>query len=246
MTARPPKVWASPALVAVPDGQIPAYEVKFLVTEAVARAVEAWAAGHLARDPFGDPARGHGYRVTSVYFDTPGYDVYRRADGYGPHKYRVRRYGDEPTAHLERKSKQDERVWKYRTAVPLGHLADLSADGTAVWFAREVADLNLRPVCRVTYDRVAFVGTGPAGPIRLTLDRAAVGAAADGCHPDPAAGGAALLGDEVIAEFKFLAGLPDLFRDVIVALRLLPSAVSKYRRCAAAIGVAPPEPSDPL
>src|SRR5438105_5925689 len=116
MMIPPRKTWASPSLAAVPGGAIPAYEFKCLVPEGVARGVEAWAAAHLAPDPHADPARG-GYRVTSVYFDTQQFDVYRRSgSACGGHKHRARRYGAEPTAHLERKSKRDGRVWKYRTA----------------------------------------------------------------------------------------------------------------------------------
>ena len=129
MTARPRPSWVSPSLAALPDGAVPAFELKFLVPEPVAAAVEAWAAGHLAADPHADPAAG-GYQVTSLYFDTDRLDVCRRADGYDVHKHRVRRYGTEPTAHLERKSKRDGRVWKHRTAVPLGPvtLKDIKAE----------------------------------------------------------------------------------------------------------------------
>lgn len=242
MTARPRTDWVSPSLVAVPDGEIAAYELKFLLPDPVAREVEAWAAARMALDPHADPALGNRYRVTSLYFDTPRLDVYRRADGFRRHKYRVRRYGTDRTVHLERKSKQGGRVWKHRTQIPLDRFDLLTAGVTDVWpapwFAAEVADRGLRPVCRVTYQRAAFVGSGPTGPIRLTTDRAAVGAAADGLHVDPLTDGLPLLRDEVIVEFKFLAAMPAAFKDVIERLRLRPSPVSKYRRCAAAAGLA--------
>ena len=46
------------------------------------------------------------------------------------------------------------------------------------------------------------------------------------------------MGGGVIAEFKFLAAMPTLFKEVTAALRLAPSGVSKYRRCAEAAGLA--------
>jgi hypothetical protein len=228
----------SPALA---GSGAPAYEMKFLLSEPQARAVEAMLRGRLALDPHADPALG-GYRVTSVYFDTPAFDVYRRAADHRGHKFRLRRYGSDPTAYLERKTKRNGQVWKRRSAVPVAELAHLT-DGHAdewpgAWFAWHLAAGGLRPVCRVTYERTAFVGAGPDGPIRLTLDRAAHGlASASPPQVEPFAGGLPLLDGEVIAEFKFLSAMPHLFKAVIGELRLTPSGVSKYRRCAEAAGL---------
>ena len=231
MTARPRTDWLSPSLVAVPDGAIPAYELKFLVSESAARGLTAWAAARLAPDPHAGPAGT--YRITSVYLDTPSFDVARRADGFKVHKHRVRRYGADSVVHLERKSKQGGRVWKHRTAVPLDRL-DAPA---AHWFAGEVADLGLKPACRLTYDRTAFVGAGPTGPVRLTLDRPPVGARADALVPEPVADGLTVLGGLVVVEFKYLAALPPVFKEAVEAFKLTPTTVSKYRRYAAAAGL---------
>jgi hypothetical protein len=215
--------------------------LKFLLTEAQVREVEGRLREHLARDPHADPTLGHAYRVTSAYFDTPRFDVYHRAAGHRVHKFRVRRYGTDPTTFLERKSKRAGRVWKRRTGVPLAEAAGLlrgAADGWAgEWFARLLAARGLRPVCRITYERTAFVGAGPDGPIRLTFDRAARGLASALPAVEPFDGGTPLLGGGVIAEFKFLGGMPRLFKDVIEELRLVPSGVSKYRRCVDAAGL---------
>lgn len=242
MTARPHPAWTSPALLAEPAGQTPAYETKFLVPPSVAAEVEAWAAGHLVRDPHGDPARDHRYQVTSLYFDTPTFDVCLRTDGFRRHKHRVRRYGADPVVHLERKSKRDGQVWKVRTPLPvagLTRLADGSAPEPAAWFVQQLAERGLRPVCRISYDRTAFVGAGPAGPIRLTLDRSAVGAQTTDPVSDPVTDGVPLLTDGVILELKYLTVMPTVFKDVIERHRLAPATVSKYRRFAAAAGLVP-------
>lgn len=229
----------SPALV---GSGAPAYEMKFLLSTAQAREVEAMLRGHLALDPHADPTLGNAYRVTSVYFDTPAFDVYRRAADHRGHKFRLRRYGADPTVYLERKTKRNGQVWKRRSAVPVAELAHLT-DGHAeewpgAWFAWHLAAGDLRPVCRVTYERTAFVGAGPDGPIRLTLDRAARGLASSAPQQvEPFDGGLPLLGGEVIAEFKFLTAMPHLFKSVIGELRLAPSSMSKYRRCAEAAGL---------
>lgn len=238
MTARRRHEWLSPSLVAVPDGVIPAYELKFLLSEPAARDLAAWAAGRFEPDPHAGPAGS--YRVTSVYLDTPAFDVCRRAEGFKVHKHRARRYGTEDVVHLERKSKDRGRVWKHRTAVPLDRLAEPAAH----WFADEVADLGLRPVCRVTYERTAFVGTGPTGPVRLTLDRAAVGGRTDGLAPDPLDAGLPLLDGATVVEFKYLMALPPVFKDLAAAFKLTPTGVSKYRRFAAAAGLVSEGPTD--
>ena len=241
MTACPQSDWLSPSLQAAPDGSIAAYELKFLVPDETAREVEAWAASHLARDPHADPARGGAYRVTSVYFDTPGFDVLKKAAGFDEHKYRVRRYGAEPTVHLEKKSKSGGRVWKVRAAVPMARLAAGWPDG---WFADEIKGRGLAPVCRVGYDRCAFIGRGPHGGLRLTLDRGVEGLPVSDPLPHAVADAAPLLPGQVVVEFKFPVSLPALFKEAIEGLRLTPAGVSKYRRCAAASGLGPEARAD--
>jgi VTC domain len=229
----------SPGLFQSP-GSSPAFEVKFLLTETKAVEVEQRLRSRLSPDPHADAAGG--YRVTSVYFDTPAWDVFHRSDKYRRRKYRVRRYGTSPTVFLERKSKKEQRVRKRRTALPLAELTGLSGEGPSdwpgAWFARQVTARGLRPVCRVSYHRLALVGTCADGPIRVTFDRTAHGGTANGPTPECVADGHSLLHSEVIVEFKFLASMPVLFKDVIDGLRLGPRPVSKYRRCVEAVGLA--------
>lgn len=230
----PPAHLESPSLLR----DAPAFEVKFLLTGAQAAEAERRLRTSLVPDPHADPT-GH-YRVTSVYFDTPAFDVFHRADGYRRRKFRIRRYGLSPTAFLEQKSRSGPEVKKRRTAVPLPELARLfeePADWPGGWFAAKLARRGLRPVCRVSYDRVALVGASADGPVRVTFDRAAVGTEAAGPVPERVADGKALLADEVIAEFKFLGAMPAAFKDVVAELRLEPRGLSKYRRCAAAVGL---------
>jgi hypothetical protein len=72
----------------------------------------------------------------------------------------------------------------------------------------------------------------------VTFDRAARGAAASGHDLEHVTEGPPLLGDEVIAEFKFLGAMPAAFKEVIEGLRLNPRSVSKFRRCVEAVGLA--------
>ena len=63
----------SPGLAKSSQG--PAFELKFKLTLAEAEFVEAWARAHLLPDCHG--ADGF-YQVTSVYCDTPRFDVFHR------------------------------------------------------------------------------------------------------------------------------------------------------------------------
>ena len=78
-TAARPTPPAHPPMIALE----PPFELKFLVTEAVAARVAEWAARHLAPDPHAGGSREDGYRVTSLYLDTPGLDVYHRRGSFG-------------------------------------------------------------------------------------------------------------------------------------------------------------------
>jgi hypothetical protein len=227
------------------DADVPAFEVKFLLTETEAHEAQRRLRTDLAPDPHGDPALAGAYRVTSVYFDTPTLDVYRRTEGFRSRKYRVRRYGTGTTAFLEQKIKRAERVRKRRTTVPLMELprlaGDVPADWPGAWFAACLAGRGLKPVCRVSYERFALVGSTPDGPVRATFDRCAVGVPAAGPSPDRVLDGKPLLAGEVIAELKFLGAMPAVFKDVVEGLRLSARPVSKYRRCMDAVGLAPAE-----
>jgi len=220
-------------------GSAPAFDVKFLLTETAAAEVEQRLRGRLAPDPHADCDGA--YRVTSVYFDTPQFDVYRRSEKYRRRKYRIRRYGTGSTVFLERKFKNNQEVRKRRTALPLTEVSGLTNghadEWPGAWFATQLTARGLRPVCRVSYDRIALVCACRDGPIRVTFDRKAHGAPADGVTPVPVTDGPGLIGGEVITEFKFLSAMPAVFKDVVEALRLNPRPVSKYRRCVEAVGL---------
>jgi hypothetical protein len=239
-----PPGFASPSLAAA-DAEGPAFELKFLLDEARAQEVEVWARVRLALDPHGDPALGGAYLTTSLYFDTPGLDVYHRSPGYKRRKFRLRRYGAAPWAFLERKSKWGDRVRKRRTPLPDEELALLAHPMSVVtwpghWFHRSLLARRLVPACRVSYQRTAYVGACAAGPLRLTLDRRVRGASASDWGLAPPEGALPLLRGQAILELKFHSALPGPFRELVEGMRLSPSGVSKYRRGREAWGLSAP------
>ena len=165
-----------------------------------------------------------------------------RLGSLGRRKYRVRRYGMDGPVFVERKTKSGDRVRKRRTLIALPEVQGL-AEGASQsnwagnWFLRQLTVRQLRPVCRIAYERVAYVGIADGGIVRLTFDRHVRGAVAEGWAVDPVDGAPSLLDGRVICEFKFRLALPALFKGIIGKLGLAPAAVSKYRLFMRSAGV---------
>ena len=77
--------------------------------------------------------------------------------------------------------------------------------------------------------RVAFMGETADGPLRLTFDRNIRGVFTAHWCLAGFDGGLPVLSDGVICEFKYRAFLPALFKEIVQAMRLTPTPVSKYR-----------------
>ncbi len=227
--------WLSPSLRSDPTGDCSAYEMKFTLPKSQCQQLLAWAEAHLKLDPHchssGDAMPG--YQVTSLYFDTPAWDVLYRRPGYDIHKYRLRRYGQDATIHAERKSKRDGRVWKHRTAISPASETETS------WFAEEATALHLKPVCLMTYQRTAYLGHGPHGALRLTLDQALRGEPYSGQELAPVCAGVELFPEQFVLELKYLQSLPTLFKELIEATQLTVTGFSKYRNYVRQSGLAP-------
>jgi hypothetical protein len=228
-----PEDLISPGL-APRNGGLPAYELKFLIDDGLARAVRQWAAHRLTIDPHADPHLGDAYRITSHYFDTPGLDVFHRNPPFKRRKYRLRRYGREDVVYLERKAKSKDRVRKKRAQVTrpeLDLLAGAAVDPSwpGAWFHRQVKECGLRPVCQVNYQRVAYVGRTADGPVRLTIDRDVVCRPSETWALDELPDGRPILTGQNILEVKYRGSLPALFKQLLLEFGLRPAGVSKYR-----------------
>lgn len=223
----------SPSLSAAMDRQRAAFELKFTLDNGRVAEIEQWARQNLSLDPHGDLALGGAYRVSTVYLDTPAFDVFRRADSYRRRKYRLRRYGEEPRVFLERKTKTGDRVWKRRTGIAVDDLSRLqngAADPAwpAAWFQRRVQRRNLAPALLVNYERLAFLGLSEGTSVRLTLDRQLGCAPSVGWSLNPTTPGRVLT-SAAILELKYHGLLPILFRRLLQETGLNPGAMSKYR-----------------
>jgi len=221
-----------------------AYEIKFLLTEEQARLLEARVRGRLALDPHGESALAGAYRTTSLYTETSQFEVFRRIGDHGNTKFRVRRYGSTGPTFLERKDKTKDKVHKERVLVQSRDLRVLEGGQerdtwVGQWFQEGVAARRLAPICRIAYERIAFVGSTSSGAVRVTFDRKVRGEPADTWDIVPVASTSELLPGRVICEFKYRLALPQLFKEMIETLGLHPSPCSKYRQFVAAAGLAP-------
>jgi hypothetical protein len=227
-----------------------ACELKFLVGPEVAAGIRHWARRHLEPDANGGGPYGDEYRTTSIYFDNLDYDVFHRRGSFGRSKYRIRRYGDEDTVFLERKLRQPAVLAKRRTVVALAGLHELSAPAAdpawaGYWFHRRVAARQLRPVCQVSYFRMARAVVRHGEQVRLTLDSDLAVLPAEGIG-FPTGAGVPVLADRLILELKFRGTPPAIFRHLVEELALSPQATSKYRLGVAALGqVAAPQALPP-
>ena len=225
-------------------GAVPAFELKFELTPEALVRMKAWARRHLNPDPHGVDGC---YQVTSVYCDTPGFDVFHRSDGYRTSKLRLRRYGSAPFVFLERKIRKGDRVRKRRVDVAPEELPRLAtymggaappAGWSAGWFLDYALKKGVAPTCRVGYRRTAFFGMSGRQSVRVTIDESLIGVPTRGWEAQPLQEGLDLLPGGALFEMKFQDSMPELFRRLLPELPPRTARVSKYRRCVQLCGLA--------
>ena len=131
------------------------------------------------------------------------------------------------------------RLPESKMALPSGPLVDAVAVWPGHWFHAQLTRRNLLLICRVAYERVAYLGTAEGGAVRLTFDRNIRGVPATGWELIPVGSAPVLLPGRVVCEFKFRLAMPALFKAVVADLGLTPAAVSKYRTFMLSAGLAP-------
>ncbi|MBR9976249.1 MAG: polyphosphate polymerase domain-containing protein [Bacteroidetes bacterium] len=234
----------------------PKLEYKYLLpagdVDAVRRAVHR----HMAHDAYALRTPEGSYVVRSVYFDSPRLGAYReKVEGVrSRRKYRIRAYGaarHDSAAFLEIKEKQGQYLTKFRSALAVGDVEELTRDrdfgrlvrglhgdgidpANAELFFRDVDRKALRPVVLVVYDREAFTADGMSD-LRVTIDSGlrsqrvadpgAFGGAANHVHDGDLV---PVMRQHAILEVKFTRGVPAWLRDELRRHRLRRLALSKY------------------
>jgi hypothetical protein len=221
-----------------------AFELKYLIPAGRAGAIRQWARERLPADPNGSGQAGDTYLTTSLYFDTPGFDVYRRNGSFGRAKYRIRRYWDGPAVFLERKMKKRNLVSKRRTILDLDELERLSGPlagkgWSGFWFHRRLLARGLAPVCQISYERTARVLMTPAGAIRLTLDQDLRAVPVRGIEFQSRDNALPLGEGHAVLELKYRYAMPTLFKQLLAEFPLHPRPFSKYRMAIQELGLLP-------
>ena len=183
----PPAPVAEPAAVATPSRfkatkPINRYELKYFVPIAAIPEITASMAAYTRPDPHDEGGRG--YRVYSVYWDSPDYQFFwEKIEGYSHRrKLRFRVYADSPYAFIEIKQRFDRTLQKLRLQVPLdavsrffddereGRLTEEQLDSPVT---REILEIkhryNLMPRMAVSYRRRALFGEYEPD-LRVTFD----------------------------------------------------------------------------
>ena len=228
-------------MAVVTESREPANEVKFLIDSGCAGAIGDWARAHIGPDPFAQDPAGF-YHTTSLYFDTEELDVLHRRGSYARSKYRVRRYGRAENLFLERKLKKSGVVTKKRSIIgltELGRLSDADAQKgwNGYWFHRRILARQLRPICQISYLRLARVTHTEAGPLRLTMDQELRANRTEAMLFDHGTSTVPLSEKNPILELKFRNEMPALFHKLVKEFSLSPAPVSKYRLGVAALGI---------
>ncbi len=230
-----------PTVIDLRENRAFATEMKFLIGMPRAEQIRAWARARLGPDPHAAGPANDVYRITSLYFDTEDFDVFHRRRSYGRSKFRIRRYGRDEVAFLERKLRTRRLLTKRRSVVRLTDLerlagAEAISDWAGFWFHRRILKRRVTPVCRISYLRTARVAMTPYGPIRLTLDDQVTARRVEGIGFDDEPG-TPLLENETVLEMKFRFAMPLLFKNLAEEFALNPQPFSKYRFAAAALGL---------
>jgi hypothetical protein len=216
-----------------------ASELKFLIPRATGAAIRDWARQHLEADPYGSGEFRDEYLTSTLYFDSPGFDVFHRRASFGRSKFRIRRYGESTDVYLERKLRRPGMLAKRRTLVPMGVIDRLETancrEWPGEWFHRRVLLRQLRPVCQIGYHRVARTGASASGPVRLTLDDALRASPAERLAFANGVNGVRLIEQEMILELKFRVDVPAIFKRLVEEFGLRPQVASKYRLGIAAL-----------
>ena len=183
------------------------------------------------------------YEVTSLYLDSPEFEVLEGSYGRSDMTFRVRRYDDGTKIWLERKRRLGTAVSKRRTPWTLGDLPALltstvsSASEPAEAFRSEVTRGGFSPRVLVSFHREAW----SAPELRVTLDTGVrAGEQSSLLSLDRSATTRPVVPHGAVLELKTSSDeRPAIMRQLLDDLGLQVESFSKYAASARALGLAP-------
>lgn len=222
------------------------YEFKFLITRAQRDAIIPQFPSTVAADR--NSGADAGYRIYSLYFDSPERDCYwEKLRGLGSRrKLRVRLYEStlataSGACFVEIKHKHDGRGVKRRLHVPLEDALQITAGQPATAPIRPgeervltevqslISDRHFQPVCCLRYDRKAYFDAQSESDLRITFDEDIRYRMDDLASLQHGAFEHRLLRDgESVMEVKVTGAVPVWLTRLLTAEKCHPAGRSKY------------------
>lgn len=222
------------------------YEIKYYVSESMARALAGFVQAHLPLDRYCKARQGEAYPIVSLYLDSHNLQLCRESlEGHkNRFKLRIRSYTDDPNYPLffEIKRRMNSIIIKDRARVKHRDVAslisglslpphDYSTDHeTLEQFRLYVNSINAAPVIKVRYMREAYEDDSH-NRVRVTFDRQLAfktGSTSDVLFNDPHWQDHP--GGSVIVETKFTDHYPAWLHQMVRIFNLRQQSVSKYAR----------------
>lgn len=223
------------APIATATGEL-RYEAKYLVPREVRTALRCDLAAMLRPDPNAAHSPD-GYRVESLYFDTPRRANYtEKLDGIAVRrKFRIRQYDDDSsTRNLEVKERIADRQRKARTALSANEYRSIVSGGTLYTtdyasrsFTVTRAMSALRPWLLLRYQRMAF-NANARDDVRVTIDGRLEARAAHAFERPISAYVPVIAPGHAIVEFKWSTVFPMELQSLLRKYGLRNAALSKY------------------
>ena len=254
-----PRPTAVARCVEAPDhAQLQRFELKYLVSEATARAMRRFVQCHLVPDEFAAKSPDYSYSVHTLYLDSSDLCLYGATEGGDKNRFklRVRFYdnGADAPAFFEVKRRRNECISKLRAKVrrdavepllkgewpQLRHLSKPDAKQLFALqeFCRLMRHLNASPRSHVGYRREAWMSPGN-NSLRLTFDRQVQ------CEPEFGAKLHAAVNEsravepfetQVIFELKFTNRMPNWCGELVRIFGLVRGGAAKYAAGVALMG----------
>lgn len=236
------------------------YERKYLIPDRIADVVRRFVAAYLVPDRHMAGAGPEGYRVCSLYLDSPQLLLYRQTqDGIkNRYKLRIRFYDDDPQspAFLELKKRTTETIHKLRAMIAKSAVepllsgrrptaADIRSNSDATYRAiAEFCDCRERlqalGVAFVEYRREAYVSSA-AENVRATFDRHIAGREyRPGAGLQPATPACPVDCKGVVFEMKYNGRAPRWMHDLAASFNLRRLSFPKYVHSVDALRAASP------
>jgi len=215
------------------------FELKYWIPQHLTGEIRRFVRPFCRPDAFGEGRPGNRYVISSLYLDSPGWELYRTTtEGHqNRFKLRIRSYSDDPATpvFLEIKKRANQVVLKRRAcvdrALAVSFLEGMPAsteDPNCREFVESARRLAAQPALRVRYEREAYESRG-ADPVRVTMDTSVAYAPTTG--PNLSLNGPGWEDtptEGVILEVKFTDRAPRWVTGMIRSLGLERCSIPKY------------------